>query len=119
MVYSSWRHEVFRKDGDLIFLTDNQVIRETMRDVLPIQCEQKKAAKCVPGEKEFIDANILGFGDAIGSVTNKITAQTELQSLFDPDSAEFKELACRIISGQKIQQDTIDVPYFGQCHFTS
>lgn len=90
-----------------------------MRDVLPIQCEQKKAAKCVPGEKEFIEANILGFGDAIGSVTNKITAQTELQSLFHPDSAEFKELTYRIISGQKIQQDTIDMPLCGTCHFTS
>lgn len=82
---------------------------ENIRDVLPIQCEQKKASKCVPGESEFIEANILGFGDEIGSVTNRITAQTELQSLFDPESEEYKELSYRITAGQHLQQNVIDL----------
>ena len=96
------------KDGDLVFLTDNRVLVENIRDVLPIQCEQKKASKCVPGEVEFIAANILGFGDEIGAVTNRITAQTELQSLFDSDTKEYKELSYRITSGQHLQQNVID-----------
>lgn len=113
MVYSSWRHEVLRKDGDLIFLTDNQVILETMRDVLPIVCEQNRAKKCVPGEREFIEANMLGFGDEIGSVTNKITAMTEIQSMFEPGSTEYERLAYRITSSQQVQQNVIDMETFG------
>ena len=97
------------KDGDLIFLTSNKVLVKNIRDVLPIQCEQKKASKCVPGESEFIEANILGFGDEIGSVTNRITAQTELQSLFDPESEEYRELSYRITAGQHLQQNVIDL----------
>lgn len=76
--------------------------------MLPIQCQQKKAGKCVPSEKDFIAANILGFGDDIGSVTNRITAQTELQSLFEPGSPEYEELRYRITAGQHVQQNCID-----------
>lgn len=95
-------------DGDMFFLSDNHILVNNIRDLLPIQCEQKKASKCVPGEKEFCLANERGFGDEIGSVTNRITAQTEIQSLFPADSQEYKELAYRIVCGQKIQQDVID-----------
>lgn len=95
-------------DGDLCFLTDNRVLVNNIRDVLPIQCEQKKATKTVPTEKDFIKANILGFGDDIGTVTNRITAQTELQSLFEPGSPEYEELRYRITAGQHVQQNCID-----------
>lgn len=96
------------KDGDLFFLTDNRVLLGNYQEVLPIQCEQKKAPKCVPGEKEFITANALGFGDDIGSITNRITAQTELLSLFEPGTAEYEELSQRIVCGQAIQQEAVD-----------
>ena len=77
--------------------------------MLPIQCEQKKAKKCVPGEAEFIEANMLGFGDEIGSTTNKITTMTELQSLFELGTPEFEELAYRITASQQLQQNCIDL----------
>lgn len=96
------------KDGDLIFLTDNQVLVENIQDVLPVQCEQKKARKCVPAESDFVAANMLGFGDDIGSITNKITAQTEVQSMFKPGTPEFEELQYRITAGQHVQQASID-----------
>lgn len=108
IVYSPWRHGVSRKDGDLVFLTDNRVLVKNIRNVLPIQCGQKKAQKCIPGEPEFIAANILGFGDDIGSVTNRITAQQELQSLFEPGTPEYEELGYRIVVGEHIQQNCID-----------
>lgn len=108
IVYSSWRHEVLRKDGDLIFLTDNQVLLENLRDELPVLCEQKKAEKCIPGESNFIEANKLGFGDDIGAITNRITAMTELQSLFEPGSAEYEVLEYRITAGQHAQQCAVD-----------
>lgn len=81
---------------------------ENIRDVLPIQCKQNKAAKKVPTEDDFIQANALGFGDSIGTVTNRITAETELQSLFEPGSPEYEELNYRIVSGQHQQQCEID-----------
>ena len=96
------------KDGDLIFLTDNRVIVDNVRDVLPIQCEQKRARKCVPTEADFVEVNALGFGDEIGAVTNRITAQTELQSLFEPGTPEYQELQYRITAGQHVQQNCID-----------
>lgn len=96
------------KDGDLVFLTDNPILVDNIRDVLPIQCLQSKAQKCVPGEKEFINANVLGFGDEIGTVTNRITSQTELQSLFQPGTHEYEELQYRITAGQHVQQNCID-----------
>lgn len=92
----------------MIFLTDNSVLVDNIRSVLPIQCEQKKAAKKVPDEKDFIKANALGFGDDIGPVTNRITAQTELQSLFGPGTPEYEELQYRITAGQHVQQNCID-----------
>lgn len=79
-----------------------------VQDVLPIQCEQKKAVKCVPREKDFIAANLLGFGDEIGSITNKITAQTELRSMFEAGTPEYEELTYRITVSQHVQQAAID-----------
>lgn len=63
----------------------------------------------MPGEKEFIASNLLGFGDDIGAITNKITAQQELQSLFEPGSPEYEELKYRVVCGQHIQQASIDI----------
>jgi len=99
---------VLRKDGDLVFLTDNQMLLENLRDELPVLCEQKKAEKCIPGESKFIEANKLGFGDDIGAITNRITAMTELQSLFEPGSAEYEVLEYRITAGQHAQQCAVD-----------
>lgn len=96
------------KDGDLIFLTDNRVLVDNVRDVPVVQCEQKKAVKCVPSDDDLMKANALGFGDEIGAITNRITAMTELQSMFKEDSEEYKELQYRITSGQHLQQNSID-----------
>lgn len=93
----------------MFFLTDNNVLVSNVRDVLPIQCAQKKADKRIPEEKDFIAANVLGFGDDIGTVTNRITAQTELQSLFDAGTPEYEELRYRITAGQHVQQNSIDL----------
>lgn len=106
MIRHSWNGA--DADGDICFLTDNHILVQNIRDVLPIQCQQKKAAKTVPSESDFINANICGFGDDIGTVTNRITAQTELQSLFAPGTPEYRELQYRITAGQHVQQNCID-----------
>lgn len=78
------------------------------KETLPIQCEQKKAPKKIPNESDFIASNIAGFGDDIGSVTNRITTQTDIQAGFSEGEREYEELEYRVISGQFIQQNCID-----------
>ena len=95
-------------DGDLIFSTDNRILLDKWRNETVILCAQKKGEKKVPTEQDFIESNINGFGDDIGKVTNRITTMFDVQSKFEPESREYKELTYRIISGQKYQQDTID-----------
>lgn len=95
-------------DADLIFSTDNRVLVSKWRDETVALCAQKKGEKKVPTEQDFIESNINGFGDDIGKVTNRITTMFDVQSKFEPESREYKELTYRIIAGQKFQQDTID-----------
>lgn len=95
-------------DGDLIFSTDNKVLVDKWRDERVVLCAQKKGEKKVPTEQDFIDSNINGFGDDIGKVTNRITTMFDVQSKYEPESDEYKELTYRIIAGQKFQQDCID-----------
>ena len=59
-------------------------------------------------EEDLILSNKLGFGDEIGSVTNRITAMIDVASSFDKDSEEHKELQYRIVCGQNYQQNSID-----------
>lgn len=96
-------------DGDLIFSTDNRVLVDKWRDELVVLCAQKKGEKKVPTEQDFIESNINGFGDDIGKVTNRITTMFDVQSKYEPESDEYKELTYRIIAGQKFQQDCIKV----------
>ena len=96
------------KDGDLVFITDNPVLLSNTKDLPVIICEQKNGVKCIPCEKELAASNALGFGDDIGSITNRITAQTELRSCFARGSPEYEELTYRIICGQHLQQNAID-----------
>lgn len=95
-------------DGDILFLTDNPVLIRRTRNLPVIMCQQGNAPKIVPTEADFIASNIIGFGDDIGKITNRITAMFDVQSQFEPGSEEYDELAYRIQSGQKLQQDSID-----------
>ena len=55
-----------------------------------------------------IDEAINGFGDSIGSVTNKATNMISLREKFSPDSEEYKRLTYRISTMMNFQQNAID-----------
>lgn len=95
-------------DGDTFFTTDNEILLDKTLNSPTIMCVQRNAEKIVPAEDDIITANILGFGDEIGSVTNHITSMIERQSEFDEDSHEYEVLSYRIMCGQLYQQNTID-----------
>ena len=88
-----------------MFLTDNPVLVRRTRNLPVIMCQQGNAQKIVPTEDDFIASNIIGFGDDIGKITNRITAMFDVQSQFEPGSEEYEELAYRIQSGQLLQQN--------------
>lgn len=95
-------------DGDAILVTDNEILLRNTRDVPAIVCVQKKAEKCVITDELLAQSNELGFGDEIGSITNRITALYDIMTKFDKDSEEYKTLEYRIKCGQMFQQNAID-----------
>ena len=95
-------------DGDLVFLTDNNVLVNRLKPQPALMCAQRKAAKVVPKEEDFVKSNIESFGNDIGQTTNWITSMFEVQSHFGKDSKEYKALTYRIQCGQLYQQNTID-----------
>jgi hypothetical protein len=65
-------------------------------------------SKKVPTEEDYISSDINGFGDSIGSVTNKATNMISLREQFAPDSEEYKRLTYRISTMMNYQQNAID-----------
>lgn len=95
-------------DGDAILVTDNEILLRNTRDVPAIVCVQKKAEKRVITEELLAQSNELGFGDEIGSITNRITAMYDILTQFDKNTEEYKALEYRIKCGQMFQQNAID-----------
>lgn len=96
------------KDGDSFFSTNSKVILDNIKSLPCVICKQKTAPKKICTFDDFVTANINGFGDEIGSITNKITEMVCKQSIFEKDSDEYKELEYRILCGQLYQQNAID-----------
>lgn len=71
-------------------------------------CVQSKMPKKVPTEDDFIASDINGFGDSIGSVTNRGTNMISLREKFDKNSEEYTRLQYRIRTMMNYQQNAID-----------
>lgn len=99
---------VARKDGDLVFLTDNSVLTNNVRELPTIFCIQRNSDKIDPSEEDLVKSNILGFGDEIGKITNRVTSMFDVMSMYQSGSEEHKTLEYRIMCGQLYQQNAID-----------
>lgn len=95
-------------DGDLVMLTDNDVLVNKLQPQPALICAQRKADKKISTDDDFIRSNIESFGNDIGQTTNWITSMFEVQSRFAKDSPEYRALAYRIRCGQLYQQNAID-----------
>lgn len=95
-------------DGDLVMLTDNEVLVRKLKPQPALMCAQRKAAKRIPVEDDFIRSNIESFGNDIGQTTNWITSMFEVRSHFKPGTREYEVLSYRIRCGQLYQQNAID-----------
>lgn len=87
-------------DGDLVLLTDNDVLVRKLVPLPALMCAQRKAEKRVSTEEDFIRSNIESFGNEIGETTNWITGMYEVRSYFKVGSAEYDILSYRIRCGQ-------------------
>lgn len=95
-------------DGDIVFLTDNNVLVNKLDTLPALMCAQRKAEKKISTEQDFINSNISSFGNEIGSTTNRITSMYEVRSGYPVSSDEYKVLSYRIKCGQLYQQNSID-----------
>lgn len=96
------------KDGDMVLTTDNETILGAIRETDAIFCIQKNAIKKDCTEKDLIRSNKDGFGDEIGTTTNRITSMFDVLANFEEGSPEYEEIMKRIMCGQNYQQNAID-----------
>lgn len=92
-------------DGDLVMLTDNPVLVNKFKPLPALMCAQRRAAKKVPEEDDFVRSNIESFGNDIGQTTNWITSMFEVRSKYPKHSKEYEILSYRIRCGQLYQQN--------------
>ena len=113
-IFNSWDSTAIRLNGadydsDSTFTTNNKVLLETFQYKPTLMCVQDSVPKKVPTEEDYIKSDINGFGDSIGSVTNKATNMISLREKFSPDSEEYKELTYRISTMMNYQQNAMKV----------
>ena len=95
-------------DGDSVFSTNNNVLIRCYKELPPINCIQHNAQKQIITEENVVASNMKGFGNNVGSITNRATAMFSVQAGFEKHTKEYKELEYRILCTQKFQQDSID-----------
>ena len=95
-------------DGDIIYSTNNDVLKRNYRTLPAIDCEQKTAEKIIVTEKDIKKTNKNGMGNQVGTITNYVTSMMEVQSHFKKGSNEYNELEYRIECGQLQQQGELD-----------
>ena len=95
-------------DADTFFTTNNKVLLESFEYKPTLMCLQDSVEKKIPTEVDYIKSDINGFGDSIGSVTNKATNMISLREQFDQDSEEYERLTYRISTMMNYQQNAID-----------
>lgn len=95
-------------DGDILYSTNNDVLRRKFVKLPAIECVQRNAEKVIVTEKDIKKTNKDGMGNQVGTITNRVTAMMEVQSHFPKDSKEYSELEYRIECGQLYQQNELD-----------
>jgi len=95
-------------DSDILFSTNNAVLKRRYRKLPAIECVQRNTSKIIVTENEVKKTNKNGMGNQVGTITNYVTSMMEVQSHFAKDSKEYKELEYRIGCGQLYQQAELD-----------
>jgi hypothetical protein len=95
-------------DGDIICLTNNKQVIEGTQLGLPIHYANKKAQKQRIIEEELYLADINGFNNRVGFVTNSATTAFAILPTLEVNSPEYIETINRLKRFRKEQGSTID-----------
>ena len=95
-------------DGDTVFSTNNKVLLRNTMNLPAINCIQKSCEKQVVTEELLQQANMNGFGNEVGIVTNRVTSMFDVLAKFEQGTPEYEELMYRITVSQHYQQLAID-----------
>lgn len=95
-------------DSDSVFSTNNKVLLDTFKYKMTLMCVQSNTVKKIPTLEDFVASEINGFGDSIGSITNRATNMISLREKFNKDSEEYNTLSYRIDTMMNYQQNAID-----------
>ena len=95
-------------DSDTCFSTNNKVLLDSFQYKMTLMCVQSGVSKKVPTVEDFVSSEINGFGDSIGSITNRATNMISLREKFKKDSEEYNILSYRIDTMMNYQQNAID-----------
>lgn len=95
-------------DGDAVISTNNEVLLNKWRNEKCVVCEQTAIAKTTINEARLAHANLNGFGNNVGSITNVCTSMYDVLARCEKGSKEYNEMIYRITSMQGYQQDCID-----------
>ena len=95
-------------DGDAVISTNNKILLNKWRNEKCVVCEQNAIEKTKVNESRLAQANLNGFGNNVGSITNTCTAMYDVLAKFEKGTKEYNELIYRITSMQGYQQDCID-----------
>lgn len=95
-------------DSDSVFATNNKVLLDAFQYKKTLMCVQSNTVKKIPTIEDFVASEINGFGDSIGSITNRATNMISLREKFEKDSEEYDLLSYRINTMMNYQQNAID-----------
>lgn len=96
-------------DGDLNFTTSNPLIIKGISEAPAISCEGRSSEKkSFIVESDYIKACKDGFGNKVGSETNKGSSMYPILEKYEVGSKEYEEMEYRIQCIQLEQQECID-----------
>lgn len=95
-------------DGDTLFTTNNKTYLKCRYGGVPVAYQPKKAEKVSISIPELYKLDVLGFNTKIGFITNCSTTLYEMQTMYSPDSEEYKEIENRLKLCCKYQSHEID-----------
>ena len=95
-------------DGDAIISTDDEVLLRNTIKLKTVVCEQKSTDKKKITETLLRKANKNGFGNDVGSITNRCTSMFEVLAKFDSGTKEYDDMMYRVTCMQGYQQEIID-----------
>ena len=87
-------------DSDAVISTNDPTLLRLHVPMLPIVCEQSSGGKVKITETLLRKSNANGFGNDVGSITNKVTAMYDVLASLEKGSVEYETLMDRILCGQ-------------------